>query len=100
MDPVEAIRRKLRGLVAVIADPATTEHERANATDLAVRLKAKLKQEGAPEGDWTDKIFRAGQRVRHLQQATSPMTSAPRSSRVAFRLGKALRLGLKKWDRS
>lgn len=100
MEPVEAIRRKLRGLLAVIADPATTEHERANAGDLAARLKAKLKQEGAPAGDWADTIFRAGQRVRQVQQLTSPMTSAPRSSRVAFRLGKALRQGLKKWDQS
>ncbi|HVA13518.1 MAG TPA: hypothetical protein VNF99_09730 [Stellaceae bacterium] len=97
MSPVEAMRRKLRGLAAVIQDSAATEHERANAERLKAGLKAKLKEEGVPEGDWTDIAFRLGRTVQEIKQTTSPPQSLGDSSKVAFRLGKALRHGLKKW---
>jgi hypothetical protein len=97
MKPVEAMRRKLRGLVAVIQDPAATEHERANAARLKAGLKAKLDQEGVPAGDWSDVLFRLGRRVQSMNKSTSPPPSIS-GSKVAFRLGKALRHGLKKWE--
>lgn len=100
MDPVEALRRKLRGLMAVAEDPAATDHERANATRLTRGLKAKLKEQGVPEGDWTDKVFRAGRAIRQIDKSTAPAAPLAGTSRVAFRLGKALRHGIKKWDQS
>ena len=38
----EAIHRKLRAIAAVLLDPAATEHERANAEGLKVRLEKQL----------------------------------------------------------
>ena len=96
MNAVEAIHRKLRGLGAVLQDSAATEHERANAEALKARLEKKLRQEGVPEGDWTDIVFRLGRTVQGIKKSTSPPSSIPDSSKVAFRLGRALRQGLKK----
>jgi hypothetical protein len=93
---VNAIHRKLRGLVAVLHDSAVTEHEKANARALKARLEKKLRQEGAPKGDWTDVVFRAGQTVHKLKNSTAP-TAASGPPKLAFRLGKALGQGLKKW---
>ena len=44
---VEAIRRKLRALGAVLMDPAATENERANARALKLRLQKQLGQAGS-----------------------------------------------------
>ena len=101
MTPVDAMRRKLRALVAVIRDPAATEHERANAQSLKAGLKKKLKQEGAPAGDWTDQVFRAGLMVQGMKKSVFPAPSraSGNSAEVAFRLGKAIRRGIKKWER-
>ena len=44
----EAIRRKLRALTAVFLDPATTEHEKANAKVLKGRLRE--------ETEWGDPL--------------------------------------------
>jgi hypothetical protein len=98
MKSVDAMRRKLRGLMAVMRDPAATEHERANAARLKAGLKAKLEEEGVPQGDWSDAIFRLGRAVRSLKQATSPPPSVG-GSKFAFRLGRALRQGRKKWEK-
>ncbi|HEV8016803.1 MAG TPA: hypothetical protein VGP48_14790 [Stellaceae bacterium] len=84
--------------MAVIADPAATVHERANAQSLKAGLKKKLEQEGAPAGDWTDQAFRAGRLVQGMKKSVAPASSRGPSSEAAFRLGKALRRGLKKWE--
>src|SRR5256885_3272894 len=47
---VAALRRKLRGLGAVVEDPAATAAEKANATALKKRLEQRLRQAGAPGG--------------------------------------------------
>jgi hypothetical protein len=46
----EAIRRKLRALAAVFLDPAATEHEKANAKMLKVRLETQLGKKPTSEG--------------------------------------------------
>jgi hypothetical protein len=97
MTRVEAIHRKLRGLVAVLHDSAVTEYEKANARVLKARLEKKLRQEGVPKGDWTDVAFRVGQTVHALKQSTSPPSSMSGAPKIAFRLGRTLGKGLKKW---
>jgi hypothetical protein len=97
MSRVEAIHRKLRGLVAVLHDSAVTEHEKANASALKAKLEKKLRQEGVPKGDWTDVAFRAGQTVHTLKKSTAPPAAMNGPPKLAFRLGKALGQGLKKW---
>ena len=94
---VEAARRKLRALLAVIDDKAATEEERATARRLVARFKAKLQEEGAPAGDWSDAVFRFGRAVRRAKQATAPPPAIEsNSARLAFRLGRALRRATKK----
>jgi hypothetical protein len=61
---VEGVRRKLRALIALIKDPGATEHERANAKALKTRLEQRLREAGAPAGDWTDNAFRLGRVLR------------------------------------
>lgn len=97
MTPVEAIRRKLRSLGAVVKDSAATEHERANAKVLKAALEKKLRQEGLPTGDWTDVAFRFGRRIREIKTTTSSPPPIGDTSNTAYRLGRALRQGLKKW---
>jgi hypothetical protein len=97
MKPVDAIRRKLRGLGAVVKDAAATEHERANAEALKSVLERKLEQRGIPAGDWTDVAFRFGRMVRETKTATSPQPPIEATADIPFRLGRVLRQGLKKW---
>jgi len=97
MKPVEAIRRKLRGLGAVVKDAAATEHERVNAKALKRVLERKLEQEGVPTGDWTDVVFRFGRTVREIKTVTSPPPPISGTSKIAFRLGRVLRQGLREW---
>jgi hypothetical protein len=63
----EAIHRKLRAIAAVLLDPAATEHERANAEALKLRLERQLRQEATP-GIWTDIMFRLGRAVKDIKQ--------------------------------
>ena len=93
----EAIHRKLRSLRRVLKDAAVTEHERANAEVLKTRLEKKLLEQGAPNGDWTDIVFRLGRKVRELKKVTSPPPSGSGTSKIAFQLGRTLREGLKRW---
>jgi hypothetical protein len=97
MNPVEAIRRKLRGLGAIVKDEAATKHERANAKALKRVLERKLEQQGVPTGDWTDVAFRFGRTVREIKTAISSPPPIRGTSKIAFRLGRVLRQGLKKW---
>ena len=91
---VEAIERKLRALALVLADPAATEHEKANARSLKQRLEERLAR-SAPDKS-ADLLFRLGRVVRDLRQSVEP--SAPKGDWTdhAFRLGRLFRRGLKK----
>jgi hypothetical protein len=97
MEPADAIQRKLRGLSAILQDGTVTAAEKENARALKLRLEKKLRREGVAKGDWTDIAFRAGQTVQGLKQATAPPPASTGASRLAFRLGKALGQGIKKW---
>jgi hypothetical protein len=93
----DALRRKLRALVAVMRDTAATEEERATARRLTARLKAKLRQEGVPEGDWSDALFRFGRALKTATKSTAPPpTMKSGSAKLGFRLGRALRQVTKK----
>jgi hypothetical protein len=94
---LEALRRKLRAVSAVVADPAATEHEKANAKALRQRLLRRLRQAGAPAGDWTDIAFRIGRWTKDGASATAPASPKGDWTDNAHRLGKALRRGYKKW---
>ena len=100
MTPVEALHRKLQRLGALLKDPSVTEHERANAEALKTRLEARLTKAGVPKGDWTDVLFRLGRTVQEMQKTTAPPPTSSGTSRIAFRLGRGLREGLKKWRSS
>ena len=95
---VASIRRKLRAVAAIIADPAATEHERANAQTLKARLERRLRDAGAPTGDWTDNAFRLGRWAKELRQSSSPASPSGDWTDNDHRLGKALRRGYKRWS--
>jgi hypothetical protein len=90
----EAIHRKLRAIAALLLDPAATEHERANAETLKVRLEKQLRQEATPEGTWTDIMFALGRAVKEIKQSRS--SAKDDGPDHAFRLGRALRRAFKK----
>jgi len=94
---IASIRRKLRAVAAIIADPAATEHEKANAQALRARLERRLREAGAPAGDWTDNAFRLGRWAKELRQASSPASPKGDWTDNTHRLGKALRQGYKRW---
>jgi hypothetical protein len=96
--PAAPIRRKLRALAAVLRDRATTEHERANAQGLKVRLEEQLKQQAipdkpdaTPDGRWAGTMFRLGRGIRE----TSTLSPNRNWTDHAFRLGKMVRRLLK-----
>ncbi len=93
---VESLRRKLRAVTAVLADPAATEHERANAQALKARLQRRLSEAGTPKGDWTDTAFRLGKWASKVQGSILPASPRGDWTDNARRLGKALRQGYKK----
>jgi hypothetical protein len=95
---VESVRRKLRALSAVAQDSGATEHERANAAALRARLKQRLKDAGAPAGDWSDHAFRLGRWAKTLRSSASAEGPKGDWTNEAFRLGRALRRGYKKWS--
>jgi len=94
---IASIRRKLRAVAAIIADPAATEHEKANAQALRARLERRLREAGAPAGDWTDNAFRLGKWAKELRQAASPASPKGDWTDNAHLMGKALRRGYKRW---
>lgn len=93
---VEALHRKLRGVAAIIRDPAATEHERATAAALKTRIETLLNQYGAPVGDWTDVVFRWGRAARKTARTVAPPDRQGDWTDNAFRLGRALRHTVKK----
>ena len=94
---IDGLRRKLRAVAALVADPAATEHERANARALKARLEQRLREAGSPAGDWTDSVFRLGRRAKVLAKSTSPVSPKGDWTDNARRLGKALRRGYNSW---
>jgi hypothetical protein len=88
-----AIRRKLRALAAVLLDPASTEHEKANANVLKGRLVMQLGQKAIPESTWAGIMFRLGKGVREI--TSSPPAKGDWTDH-AFRLGRIFRKGLKR----
>jgi len=95
---IAGVRRKLRAVAALLADPGATEHERANAAALKARLERRLRDAGAPAGDWTDNAFRLGRRAKELKKSTSPASPKGDWTDNAHRLGKALRRSYKRWS--
>ena len=94
---VGALRRKLRALASVAENAGATASEKANAEALKQRLEERLREAGAPAGDWTDKAFRLGRWARETQKSTSPASPNGDWTDNAHRLGKAVRRGYKKW---
>jgi hypothetical protein len=95
---IEALRRKLKAVAAIVKDPGATASERANADILKTRLEKRLKDAGAPRGDWTDNAFRLGRWARKLRGSASPASPEGDWTDGAFRLGRALRRGYKRWS--
>lgn len=100
MGSVEAVRRKLRAVTAVAEDAGVTVHEKTKAEALRTRLEQRLREAGAPAGDWTDNLFRLGRRTTVMSKSVSPTSPKGDWTDHALRLGKALRLGYKKWSSS
>src|SRR6202162_4040866 len=94
---VGALRWKLRALASVAENAGATASEKANAGALKQRLEARLREAGAPAGDWTDSAFRLGRWAREMRKSTSPASPKGDWTDHAHRLGKALRRGYKKW---
>ena len=95
---VEAVRRKLRAITAMVKDSGATEHEKANAAALKARLERRLREAGAPAGDWTDEVFRLGRLAKDIGKSTAPASPKGDWTDNALRFGKALRRGYKKWS--
>ena len=94
---VAALRRKLRGLAAVAGDAGATAPEKANAEALKKRLEQRLREAGAPAGDWTDNAFRLGRWAKDMRKPASSEAAKGDWTDNAHRLGKAVRRGYKKW---
>jgi hypothetical protein len=65
-----AVQRKLTALKAIIEDPATSEHERANARTLMTRLEKQIPTEGAPPGPVAKVMFEMGRSARNVIEET------------------------------
>ncbi len=94
---VGALRRKLRALASVAEDAGATAPEKANAEVLKKRLEQRLRDAGAPAGDWTDNAFRLGRWAKDMRKSASPEAAKGDWTDNAHRLGKAVRRGYKKW---
>jgi hypothetical protein len=93
---LEDLRRRLRSLGAVVEDDSATPNEQANARVLKARLEQRLRQAGAPAGDWSDRVFRLGKRAGELRKSTAPAAPKGDWTDAVHRLGKALRRGYRK----
>ena len=97
MGSIEAIRRKLRAVSAVVEGVGVTDHERANAEAIKKRLEQQLREAGIPAGDWTDGAFRLGRWTKEIGHSLSTTAGKEEWVDHAFRLGKAVRRGYKRW---
>ena len=100
MGSIAGLRRKLRALAAVIEDPSATENERTNAEAIKTRLEQRLKDAGVPSGNWTDIAFQFGRWARATSKSAFPVSQKGDWTGNAFRLGKTLRRGYKRWSSS
>src|SRR5262249_5286006 len=91
-----ALRRKLRALAATAAGAGGTAPEKGPARALKKRLEQRLRQAGAPEGDWSDHAFRLGRWVKNIGRETTPDRPNGDWTDHMQRLGKALRR-TRKW---
>lgn len=101
--PFAALRRKLRALAAMAGDAGATPPERANAAALKHRLEQRLRDAGAPAGDWTDHAFRLGRKAKALRNS-GPIGSGEGDrpgegdwTDQARRLGRTFGRGYRKW---
>ena len=91
---VAALRRKLRAIGLLAEDAGATASERENAEAAKQRLEQRLREAGAPKGDWTDKAFRLGRWAREIRKSAAPApTDAGDWTDHARRLGKMVRRG-------
>src|SRR5579871_6525782 len=91
MDPVEALRRKLQAVERVARDPGATAAEKDAARAVRNRLRRRLNAAGAPEGNWTDTLFRLGRRLGAIEKSTAPAAPKGDWTDHAHRIGKARR---------
>jgi hypothetical protein len=91
----ESLHRKLKAVIAVLDDPGASANERANAEALKARLERQLRKAGAPEGDWSDRVFRLGRMARTIGHGVAPAAPKGDWTDQAFRVGRMVRRGLK-----
>src|SRR5260370_680092 len=96
-DPVAALRRRLRALEALAADPRATPAERARAAALKQPIEQRLRGARAPARGWSGTGFRLGGRLKQIGQPAPPAVAEADGPEHARRLGKAVRHGYKKW---
>ena len=82
----------------MVEDPAATAAEKVNAEALKKRLERRLREAGAPAGDWTDKAFRLGRWAKEIRRPASPVPTEGDWTDHARQLGKAARRAYKKWS--
>src|SRR5579871_3866632 len=97
MDPVEALRRKLQAVERVARDPGATAAEKDAARAVRNRLRRRLNAAGAPEGNWTDTLFRLCRELATIEKSTAPAAPKGDWTDHAHRIGKALRRGARSW---
>src|ERR1700692_2315459 len=90
---VAALRRKLRAIASRADDAGATASERENAKAAKNRLEQRLRQAGAPAGDWTDKAFRLGRWAKGMRTAP-PAAPVGGWTETAHRVGKSVRTGV------
>jgi hypothetical protein len=93
-----ALRRKLRALAAVTRNAGATPAERANAAALKKRIEQRLRDAGAPSGDWTDSAFRFGRRVAAMRKSGGSAAGQADLTDHARRLGKIVGRAYRKWS--
>ena len=93
-----ALRRKLRALAALARDAGATPPERANAAALKKQLEQRLREAGAPTGDWTDHAFRLGRWAKAVQNPGPLNRGDSDWTHQARRLGKAFGRAYRKWS--
>src|SRR5437764_14189357 len=92
-----ALRRKLRTLAAVARGIGATPSERANAAALKKRLEQRLRDAGAPAGDWTDHAFRLGRWAKTMRNSAPLGAGEGDWTEQARRFGKIVGRGYRKW---
>ncbi len=65
-----AVQRKLAALKAILEDPATSEHERANARTLMTRLEKQIESEAETAEPLNKAMFVMGRSVRNVMNGT------------------------------